>query len=105
VPLGGVGVIRPVIRDGVTVRRRIRFDRVPDTGRGQGLFELLGVVIGERTVVLRAADIDLGLDLVGLEVRAVAAVGDQSAAVKEVAAATRSGTRPATINDARPPMQ
>ena len=52
-----------------------------------------------------APDIDGGAYPVSQQVRAARAVGDQPAAVERPAAATRSGSRPATITDVRPPMQ
>ena len=39
VPLGGIGVIRLVVRHGIAVPGGIRFDRVLDAGRGEGLLQ------------------------------------------------------------------
>ena len=44
--------------------------------------KLFGVVGGERSVVLGTAYIDHRLDLVGPQMRAVAAIGDQPAAME-----------------------
>ena len=105
VPLGGISVIRLVVRHGITVPGGIRFDRVLDARRGEGLLELFGVVGGERSVVLGSAHIDHRLDLVGPQCGLSLPSVTSPPPWNDVAAATRFGTRPATVNAARPPMQ
>ena len=61
---------------------------------------------GCRRIVLRAAHIDRRTNAVGQQMRAAGvAVGGQTPPWNDMAAATRSGTRPATTSDVRPPMQ
>ena len=84
----------------------IELDRVRDARGGQRLVEGLGVVGGEAAVVLGAADVDrrrssgrrAGAGCLGSSVT-------RPPPWNEPAAPTRSGCRPATITDVRPPMQ
>ena len=76
-----------------------------DAGRRQRLVQLLGVVGRERRVVLGATHVHRGL------IRSASRCGLSAVSVtspppwKDAAAATRSGTRPATTSEVRPPMQ
>lgn len=78
----GCGVIRRIVRDREPVGGRVALDAVRHAGRAERFVEFLGVVGGERRVVLRAADVDGGADPVGQQVRAVRAVGHQTAGVE-----------------------
>jgi hypothetical protein len=106
VPLGGTGVEYRQIGDREAMARtRIGLDQMIDTCVGQRLFEAVFLFFGKRRILDGTRHIDPAADVFDEEMRTVRLIGRQIAPWNDATAANRSGSAPAAVKTALPPMQ